>query len=42
MVQEVRTIVHRNEKDWMSVLSDAELRTYVHLLHRIQDRVTPS
>ena len=42
VVQEVRTIVHRNERDWMSVLSDAELRTYVHLLHRIQDRVTPS
>ena len=42
VVQEVRTIVHRNERDWMSVLSDAELRMYVDLLHRIQDRVTPS
>ncbi|MGZ6268444.1 MAG: MarR family winged helix-turn-helix transcriptional regulator [Candidatus Limnocylindrales bacterium] len=42
VVQELRTIVHRNERDWMSVLSDAELRTYVDLLHRIQDRLTPS
>ena len=41
VVQELRTIVHRNEKDWMSVLSDSELRTYVDLLHRIQDRLTP-
>jgi DNA-binding MarR family transcriptional regulator len=41
VVQELRTIVHRNERDWMSVLSDAELRTYVDLLHRIQDRLTP-
>jgi DNA-binding MarR family transcriptional regulator len=41
VVQELRTIVHRNERDWMSVLSDAELRTYLDLLHRIQDRLTP-
>ena len=39
VVQELRTIVHRNERDWMSVLSDAELRTYVDLLHRLQDRL---
>jgi DNA-binding MarR family transcriptional regulator len=42
VVQELRTIVHRNERDWMSVLSDEELRTYVDLLHRIQDKLTPS
>jgi DNA-binding MarR family transcriptional regulator len=42
VVQELRTIVHRNERDWMSVLSDAEVRTYVDLLHRIQDRLNPS
>ena len=42
VVQEFRTIVHRNERDWMSVLSDAELGTYVELMHRIQDRLTPS
>jgi DNA-binding MarR family transcriptional regulator len=39
VVQELRTIVHRNERDWMSVLSDAELRTYIDLMHRIQDRL---
>jgi len=37
LVQELRTIVHRNERDWMSALSDVELRTYIDLLHRIQD-----
>ena len=41
VVQELRTIVHRNERDWMSALSDAELRTYIDLLHRIQDRLAP-
>lgn len=39
VLQELRTLVHRNEKDWMSVLSDAELRGYIELLHRIQDSV---
>lgn len=39
VVQELRTIVHRNERDWMSVLFDAELRTYIDLMHRIQDRL---
>jgi len=42
VVKEVRTIIHGNERDWMSVLSDAELRTYVELLHRIQDRLVRS
>ena len=36
-VQEVRTLIHRNEKRWMSVLSDDELHAYIGLLHRIQD-----
>jgi len=39
VVQEVRTIVHRNEKAWMDRLADSELRTYIELLHRIQDRL---
>jgi DNA-binding MarR family transcriptional regulator len=39
VVQELRTIVHRNEKNWLGALSDAELRTYIDLLHRIQDRL---
>ena len=37
VTQAVRTLVHRNEKDWMSDLSDADLRTYIDLVHRIQD-----
>jgi DNA-binding MarR family transcriptional regulator len=37
VVQQVRSIVHRNETAWMRVLSDAELRTYIGLLQRIQD-----
>jgi DNA-binding MarR family transcriptional regulator len=34
---QLRTIVHRHEKAWMSALSDEELQAYVGLLHRIQD-----
>ena len=37
VVQKLRTIVHRHEKAWLSVLSDPELRSYIDLLHRIQD-----
>jgi MarR family 2-MHQ and catechol resistance regulon transcriptional repressor len=37
VLQDLRTIVHRNEKAWLGVLSDSELRTYIELLHRIQD-----
>jgi DNA-binding MarR family transcriptional regulator len=39
VVQAVRTLIHRNEKDWMGVLTEDELDTYIGLLHRIQDRV---
>ena len=34
---ELRTLVHRHEKAWLGALSDADLRTYIDLLHRIQD-----
>jgi len=37
VLQELRTLVHRNEKAWLAALSDAELRGYIELLHRIQD-----
>lgn len=37
VVGELRTIVHRNEKAWLGALSDADLRAYIDLLHRIQD-----
>jgi DNA-binding MarR family transcriptional regulator len=39
VVQEVRTLIHRNEKSWMSSLSDAELRAYIDLHHRVQQGV---
>jgi DNA-binding MarR family transcriptional regulator len=38
-VQDVRTLIHRNEKAWMSSLSDAELRAYIDLHHRVQEGV---
>jgi DNA-binding MarR family transcriptional regulator len=40
IVQELRTIVHRHEKAWMSGLSDPELRSYIEQLHVIQDTLT--
>jgi DNA-binding MarR family transcriptional regulator len=39
VLQELRTLVHRNERKWVGVLTDAELRNYIGLLHRIQDGV---
>jgi DNA-binding MarR family transcriptional regulator len=39
-VQDVRTLIHRNEKAWMSSLSDAELRAYIELHHRVQRGVS--
>ena len=36
VVAALRTLVHRNEKAWMGFFSDAELRDYIDLLHRIQ------
>ncbi len=39
VLQELRTLIHRHEKAWAGVLTDQELRTYVELLHRIQDGV---
>ncbi len=37
VLTDLRTIVHRNEKAWLSELSDRELRAYIRLLHRIQE-----
>jgi DNA-binding MarR family transcriptional regulator len=39
VLQQVRTIIHRNETAWMAVLTDAELEAYIALLHRIQDGI---
>ncbi len=39
VVQQLRTLVHRQERDWMAFLSEAELRAYIDVLHRLQDRL---
>jgi DNA-binding MarR family transcriptional regulator len=39
VTQQVRTIIHRHETAWMRVLSDAELRAYIGVLHRIQEGI---
>jgi len=39
VVAQVRTLIHHHERDWMSVLTDAELAAYISLMHRIQARV---
>lgn len=41
VLQEVRTLIHGHEKAWMAALSETELRTYIDLLHRIQDGLPP-
>jgi MarR family 2-MHQ and catechol resistance regulon transcriptional repressor len=37
VLKELRTLVHHNEKGWMSDLSDTDLRGYIEYLHRVQD-----
>jgi DNA-binding MarR family transcriptional regulator len=37
VVREVRTLIHRNEKEWMRPLSNDDLRAYIDLLHRVQE-----
>jgi DNA-binding MarR family transcriptional regulator len=39
VLQELRTIVHRNVKVWLNDLSDQDLRSFIEVLHRIQDRL---
>jgi len=41
VLAQVRAAVHPQERDWMSALSDAELRRLTVLLHRIQDELDP-
>jgi DNA-binding MarR family transcriptional regulator len=36
ILQQVRTIVHRQERQWLSVMSEDELRHYIGQLQRIQ------
>lgn len=42
VLQELRTLIHRNEKAWLGALDDDELHRYIALLHRIQDGVVPA
>jgi DNA-binding MarR family transcriptional regulator len=42
VLKELRTLIHGQERAWMAVLSEDELRNYIDLLHRIQDSVAPS
>lgn len=42
VAQELRTLIHRHEKAWMGIFSDPELRSYIEVLHRIQDGVASS
>lgn len=42
VLKDLRVLVHRNEKAWMGALSEAELRVYIDLLHRIQDALAAS
>jgi MarR family 2-MHQ and catechol resistance regulon transcriptional repressor len=39
VLRALRTIVHGYEKAWLGAFSDSELRTYIELLHRIQDNL---
>ncbi len=39
VVRDLRTIVHRQEKAWLGVLTEPELHSYIEQLHRIQDRL---
>lgn len=37
----LRVLIHGNEKEWMSALAEPEIRTYIDLLHRLQDNLPP-
>jgi DNA-binding MarR family transcriptional regulator len=39
-VAQVRTIIHKQEREWMAALSEAELATYIDLMHRVQATVS--
>ncbi len=42
VLQQLRTLIHRNEKEWLAILSEEELRAYIGLLHRIQENLPES
>ena len=37
VVRELRVLIHRHEKAWMSAIPEPDRRAYIELLHRIQD-----
>jgi DNA-binding MarR family transcriptional regulator len=37
VLKKLRTLIHGNEKAWLDGFSEPELRSYIDLLHRIQD-----
>lgn len=39
VLQQLRTLIHRHEQEWMAGFSAAELDAYIETLHRIQDTV---
>ena len=39
VLQRVRLIIHGAETAWLTALSDADLRAYIEVLHRIQDSI---
>ena len=39
VLEKVRETIHRKERDWCSELSDADLRSLIRLLHRVQGRL---
>jgi DNA-binding MarR family transcriptional regulator len=39
VLRELRVLVHRNEKAWLSGFADPELRRYIDQLHAIQERL---
>ncbi len=39
VLQQLRTLIHGHERDWMAGFSEDELGTYIGTLHRIQDAV---
>ncbi len=40
VVAEVRTRIHRQEREWLAAITDDELAAYIDLLHRIQASVS--
>ena len=41
VVQQLRTLIHRHEREWMADFSETEVRAYIDVLHRLQDRLAP-